>query len=67
LAAEKFKPSGRQLKILDREKMQVYLQTLDYRRLASISIVVLILAMVQVMDGMSAWNRKRYLLSAHAS
>lgn len=45
--------------------MQVYLQTLDYQRLAS--VLLLILAIVLVMDGMSAWIRKRYLLSAQAS
>ena len=45
--------------------MQIYLQTLEYRRLAS--VLLLILAIVLVMDGMSAWIRKRYLLSAQAS
>ena len=45
--------------------MQVYLQTLEYRRLAS--VLLLILVIVIVMDGVSAWIRKRYLLSAQAS
>ena len=45
--------------------MQIYLQTLEYRRLAS--VLLLILVIVLVMDGMSAWIRKRYLLSAQAS
>jgi len=45
--------------------MQVYLQTLDYRRLAS--VLLLILVIVLFMDGMSAWIRKRYLLSAQVS
>ena len=44
--------------------MQIYLQTLEYRRLAS--VLLLILVIVLVMDGMSAWIRKRYLLSAQA-
>ena len=42
--------------------MQVYLQTLEYRRLAS--VLLLILAIVLVMDGTSAWLRKRFLLTA---
>lgn len=41
--------------------MQIYLQTLEYRRLAS--VLLLILAIVLIMDGMSAWIRKRYLLT----
>ncbi|MBI1998354.1 MAG: phosphonate ABC transporter, permease protein PhnE [Deltaproteobacteria bacterium] len=45
--------------------MQVYLQTLEYRRLAS--VLLLILVVVLAMDGLSAWIRKRYLLSAQAS
>jgi phosphonate transport system permease protein len=44
--------------------MQVYLQTLDYRRLAS--VLLLILAVVLAMDGVSAWLRKRVLLSAQS-
>jgi len=43
--------------------MQIYLQTLEYRRLAS--VLLLILAIVLFMDGMSAWIRKRFLLTAH--
>jgi len=42
--------------------MQIYLQTLEYRRLAS--VLLLILAIVLIMDGMSAWIRKRFLLTA---
>jgi len=45
--------------------MQVYLQTLEYRRLAS--VLLLILVVVLAMDGLSAWIRKRYLLSAQIS
>jgi phosphonate transport system permease protein len=44
--------------------MQVYLQTLEYRRLAS--VLLLILAVVLVMDGLSAWVRKRFLLTTQA-
>lgn len=44
--------------------MQVYLQTLEYRRLAS--VLLLILAVVLAMDGLSAWLRKRFLLTAQA-
>ncbi|HEU4346139.1 MAG TPA: phosphonate ABC transporter, permease protein PhnE [Candidatus Binatia bacterium] len=42
--------------------MQVYLQTLEYRRLAT--VLLLILGVVLAMDGISAWLRKRYLLTA---
>src|SRR4030095_4655921 len=45
--------------------MQVYLQTLEYRRLAS--VLLLILVVVLTMDGLSAWIRKRFLLTAQAS
>ena len=41
--------------------MQVYLQTLEYRRLAS--VLFLILVVVLAMDGLSAWIRKRFLLT----
>lgn len=41
--------------------MQVYLQTLEYRRLAT--VLLLILLVVLVMDGLSAWIRKRFLLA----
>jgi phosphonate transport system permease protein len=44
--------------------MQVYLQTLEYRRLAS--VLLLILAVVLAMDGLSAWIRKRFLLTAQS-
>ena len=44
--------------------MQVYLQTLEYRRLAS--VLLLILVVVLAMDGLSAWIRKRFLLTAQA-
>jgi phosphonate transport system permease protein len=44
--------------------MQVYLQTLEYRRLAS--VLLLILAVVLAMDGLSAWLRRRFLLTAQA-
>ena len=39
--------------------MQVYLQTLEYRRLAT--LLLLILGMVVLMDLSSAWVRRRYL------
>jgi phosphonate transport system permease protein len=42
--------------------MQVYLQTLEYRRLAS--VLLLILVVVLAMDGLSAWVRKRFLITA---
>ena len=44
--------------------MQVYLQTLEYRRLAS--VLLLILVVVLAMDGLSAWIRRRFLLTAQA-
>ena len=44
--------------------MQVYLQTLEYRRLAS--VLLLILAVVLIMDGLSAWFRKRFLLTVQS-
>lgn len=43
--------------------MQVYLQTLEYRRLAT--VLLLILLVVLMMDGVGAWLRKRFLLTAH--
>lgn len=42
--------------------IQIYLQNLDYRRLATVLLLVLVI--VLVMDGLSAWLRKRFLLSA---
>ena len=42
--------------------MQVYLQTLEYRRLAT--VLLLILLVVLMMDGVGAWLRKRFLLTA---
>lgn len=45
--------------------IQIYLQNLDYRRLAT--ILLLVLVVVLVMDGLSAWLRKHFLLSAQAS
>ena len=42
--------------------MQVYLQTLEYRRLAS--VLLLILVVVLAMDALSAWLRKCFLLTA---
>jgi phosphonate transport system permease protein len=44
--------------------MQVYLQTLEYRRLAS--VLLLILVVVLAMDGLSAWLRKRFLLTVRS-
>ncbi len=44
--------------------MQVYLQTLEYRRLAT--VLLLILVVVLTMDGLSAWLRKRFLLTAQS-
>ena len=41
--------------------VQIYLQNLDYRRLATVLLLVLVI--VLLMDGMSAWLRKRFLLS----
>ena len=45
--------------------IQIYLQSLDYQRLATILLLVLVI--VLVMDGLSAWLRKRYLLAAQVS
>jgi phosphonate transport system permease protein len=45
--------------------IQIYLQNLDYRRLAT--VLMLVLVIVLLMDGLSAWLRKRFLLSAQAS
>ena len=45
--------------------IQIYLQNLDYRRLATVLLLVLVI--VLVMDGVSAWLRKHFLLSAHAT
>lgn len=41
--------------------MQIYLQTLEYRRLAT--VLFLILLVVLIMDGLSAWMRRQYLLT----
>lgn len=45
--------------------IQIYLQSLDYRRLATVLLLVLVI--VFAMDGVSAWLRKRFLLSAQPS
>ena len=45
--------------------IQIYLQSLDYQRLATILLLVLVI--VLVMDGISAWLRQHFLLSAQAS
>jgi phosphonate transport system permease protein len=45
--------------------IQIYLQSLDYRRLATVLLLVLVI--VLAMDGVSAWLRKRFLLSTQAS
>ena len=45
--------------------IQIYLQTLDYRRLATVLLLVLVI--VLAMDGISAWLRNRFLLSAQAT
>jgi phosphonate transport system permease protein len=45
--------------------IQIYLQSLDYRRLAT--VLLLVLVVVLAMDGLSAWLRKHFLLSAQAS
>lgn len=45
--------------------IQIYLQNLDYRRLATVLLLVLVI--VLVMDGLSAWLRKRFLLTAQSS
>jgi phosphonate transport system permease protein len=42
--------------------MQVYVQTLEYQRLAT--LLLLILGMVVFMDVLSAWIRRRYLVGA---
>ena len=42
--------------------MQVYVQTLEYQRLAT--LLLLILGMVVLMDVFSAWLRRRYLVGA---
>jgi phosphonate transport system permease protein len=42
--------------------IQIYLQSLDYRRLATVLLLVLVI--VLLMDGISAWLKKRFLLSA---
>ncbi|GBD10866.1 Phosphate-import permease protein PhnE [bacterium HR23] len=42
--------------------MQVYLQTLEYQRLAT--VLLLILGVVLAMDGLSGWVRRRFLLTA---
>ncbi|HEY3301976.1 MAG TPA: phosphonate ABC transporter, permease protein PhnE [Candidatus Binatia bacterium] len=44
--------------------MQVYLQTLEYRRLAT--VLLLILLVVLTMDGLSAWLRRRFLLTTRS-
>lgn len=44
--------------------MQVYLQTLEYQRLAT--VLLLILAVVLAMDALSAWLRKHFLLSTQS-
>ena len=45
--------------------IQIYLQNLDYRRLAT--ILLLVLVVVLIMDGLSAWLRKHFLFPAQAS
>ncbi|HUR70997.1 MAG TPA: phosphonate ABC transporter, permease protein PhnE [Candidatus Limnocylindrales bacterium] len=45
--------------------IQIYLQSLDYRRLAT--VLLLVLVVVLAMDGISAWLRNRFLLSAQAT
>lgn len=42
--------------------MQVYLQTLEYQRLAT--VLLLILGVVLAMDALSGWVRRRFLLAA---
>ncbi len=42
--------------------IQVYVQTLQYQRL--LTVLLLLLAVVLVMDVLSAWVRRRYLLTA---
>jgi phosphonate transport system permease protein len=41
--------------------MRVYIGTLQYSRLAT--VLLLILVIVLIMDGFSAWMRRRYLLA----
>lgn len=45
--------------------IQIYLQNLDYRRMATVLLLVLII--VLLMDGLSAWLRKRFLLSTQGT
>ena len=45
--------------------IQIYLQNLNYRRLATVLLLVLVI--VLLMDGMSAWLRKRFLLSTQGN
>ena len=45
--------------------VQIYLQNLNYRRLATVLLLVLVI--VLLMDGISAWLRKRFLLSTQGS
>jgi phosphonate transport system permease protein len=45
--------------------IQIYLQNLNYRRLATVLLLVLVI--VLLMDGMSAWLRKRFLLSSQGT
>ncbi len=45
--------------------IQIYLQNLNYRRLATVLLLVLVI--VLLMDGISAWLRKRFLLSTQGS
>jgi len=45
--------------------IQIYLQNLNYRRLATVLLLVLVI--VLLMDGVSAWLRKRFLLSTQGS
>lgn len=41
--------------------MKVYIDTIEYHRLAT--VLLLILAVVLIMDGLSAWIRRRFLLT----
>lgn len=45
--------------------IQIYLQNLNYRRLATVLLLVLVI--VLLMDGISAWLRKKFLLSTQGS
>ena len=45
--------------------IQIYLQNLNYRRLATVLLLVLII--VLLMDGISAWLRKKFLLSTQGT